>query len=107
MTTAVNYIKRYIVLLDIKHFLIIYFLKWLKRFYLSNRWSVDCIINNIFGASIIIFADVSIIQNGVGVNRWLSLTILLQHLYILQNTSEINLVIEIQVSPDILKYLNE
>ena len=63
MTTAVNL---YIVLLDIKHFLIIYLLKWFKRFYLSNRWSVDCI-NNIFGAFIILFADVSIIQNGLDV----------------------------------------
>ena len=67
MTTAVDYIKRYIVLLDIKHFLMIYLLKWFKWFYLSNRWSVDCIDNNIFGASIILFADVSIIQNGLGV----------------------------------------
>ena len=64
MTTAVDYIKRCIVLLDIQHFLIKYLLKWFKRFYLSNRWSADCIDNNIFGASIILFGDVSIIQNG-------------------------------------------
>ena len=67
MTTEVDYIKRYIVLLDIKHFLIIYIylLKWFKRHYFSNRSSVDYIDNNIFGASIILFADVSIIQNGL------------------------------------------
>ena len=49
---------------------------WFKRFYLSNRWSVDCIDNNIFCASIVLYASillyyiahVSIIQNGVGVN---------------------------------------
>ena len=64
MTTAVDL---YIILLYIKHFLIIYLLKWFKGFYLSNRWSVDCINNNIFGAFIILFADVSIIQNGLGV----------------------------------------
>ena len=48
---------------------------WFKRFYLSNRRSVDCIYNNIFGASIVLYAsillyyiaDVSIIQNGLGV----------------------------------------
>ena len=48
---------------------------WFKRFYLSNRWSVDCIDDNIFGASIVLYAsillyyiaDVSIIQNGVEV----------------------------------------
>ena len=67
MTTVVDYIKRYIVLLDIKPFLIIYLLKWFKMVYLSNRWSVDCIDNNIFGAAIILFADVIIIQNGLGV----------------------------------------
>ena len=65
MTTEVDYIKRYIVLLDIKHFLIIYLLKWFKRLYFSNSSSVDYIDNNIFGASIILFADVSIIQNGL------------------------------------------
>ena len=62
MTTAVDYIKRYIILKA-------FFdnsLNFFKMFYLSNRWSVDCIDNNIFGASIIL-ADVSIIQNGLGV----------------------------------------
>ena len=72
MTTAVDYINYIIkIYCFIRHKTFfdntVYLLKWFKMFYLSNRWSVDCIDNNIFGASIILFADVSIIQNGLGV----------------------------------------